>query len=79
MYYGCHVLYLTLPLIVDLWKVKQNIKYQLSVSCSECLQLVTAITFIDIMVFGIELALCLSNRNTIFWLIPDPQKFKNRL
>ena len=41
-----------------------------SMSCSECLPLVTAITFINIMVFGPGLGLCLSNSHTIFLLIP---------
>jgi len=40
------------------------------VSCSECLALVTAITFISIMMVGFGMGLCLSNSHTIFLLIP---------
>jgi hypothetical protein len=45
-------------------------KHANSVSCSECLPLVTTITFINIMVFIIELGLCISNSHTLFLLIP---------
>ena len=44
-------------------------KYAGSVSLSECLTLVTAVTFVIIMVLGLRLALCLSNSNTIFFSI----------
>ena len=44
-------------------------KRTVSVSCSECLPLVTTITFINIMVFVIELCLCLPNSHTLFLLI----------
>ena len=47
----------------------QITKHAGSVSCSECLTLVTAITFIDIMVFGLRLDLCISNSLHIFSLI----------
>jgi len=40
-----------------------------SVSCSECLQLVTDITFINIIVLVLGLYLCDSNRHTIFLFI----------
>ena len=43
-------------------------------SCSECLSLVTAVTFINIMVFGLGLVLCFSNSNLIFLLIPHFRK-----
>jgi len=41
-------------------------KYAGSVSLSECLTLVTAVTFVIIMVLGFGLGLCISNSNTIF-------------
>ena len=44
-------------------------KYAGSVSLSECLTLVTAVTFVIFMVWGLRLALCLSNSNTIFFSI----------
>ena len=44
-------------------------KHAGSVQCSECLPLVTAITFTNILVFGLGLDLCLSNSHTIFLLI----------
>lgn len=44
-------------------------KHAGSVSCSECLPLVTTITFINIMVFGLGLGLCLPNSHTLFLLI----------
>ena len=49
----------------------QITKHARLVSCSECLPLVTAINFIEIMVFGLGLGLCLSNSHKIFVLIPD--------
>ena len=48
----------------------QVTKHAGSVSCSECLLMVTDIIFINIMVFGLGLGLCLSNTHTIFLLIP---------
>ena len=48
--------------------VKRN-KQSGSVSCSECLPLVTVINFIIIMVFGLGLGLCLSKSHAIFLLI----------
>jgi len=44
----------------------QITKHVSSVSCSECLLLVTTITFINIKLFGIELCLCLSNSHRLF-------------
>jgi hypothetical protein len=41
-----------------------------SMSCSECLPMVTTLTFIDIMMFGLGMCLCLSNSHKIFLLIP---------
>ena len=48
----------------------QITKHAVSVSCSECLSLVTAITFIKITVLVLGLGLCLSNNHTIILLIP---------
>ena len=48
----------------------QIMKQAGSVSCLECLPLLTAITFINIMVFDLGLGLCLSNSHTVFLLIP---------
>ena len=45
-------------------------KHAGSISCSECVPLVTAIAIINIMVFGLGMCLCLSNSHTIFLLIP---------
>ena len=56
----------------------QITKHASSVSCSECL-LVTAITFIDIMVFGLGLGLCLSNSQTLFLLVPHFRSLKLRI
>ena len=47
----------------------QILKHAGSVSCSECLPLVTTITFINIIVFGIELCLSLPNSHTLFLII----------
>jgi hypothetical protein len=47
----------------------QIAKHAGSVSCSECLPLVTAVIFINIMEFGLGLCFCLSKSPTIFLLI----------
>ena len=44
----------------------QITKQTSSVSCLERLSMVTTITFINIIVFGLGLGLCLSNSHTIF-------------
>jgi hypothetical protein len=44
-------------------------KHADSVSRSECLALLTAVTIVNINVLGLGLCLCLSNSNTLFLLI----------
>jgi hypothetical protein len=52
-----------------MYKLLSLTKYVSSLSLSECLALATAVTFVNIMVLGFGLDLCLSNRNMLFWLI----------
>jgi len=47
-----------------------------SVSCSECLSLVTGINFTNIMVVGLGQGLCISISHTIFLLIPKCRSLK---
>jgi len=48
----------------------QITKQASSLFCSECLPLVTDITFSNNMLFGLRLGLCLSNNHRIILLIP---------
>ena len=56
----------------------QITKHAGSVSCSECLPLVTDITFINIMVLGPELGLCPSKCHTIFLCISHLEYFNEK-
>ena len=49
-----------------MYKLRSIAKHVGSVSRSECLELVTAVTFVNIAVLGFGLCLCLSYRHTPF-------------
>ena len=57
-------------LIVEaMYNLRSLTKHAGSVSCLVCLLLVTAITFVNIMVLGFGLGLCASNGHTVFLLM----------
>ena len=56
-------------LVQVVYKLRSVTKFAGSLSRSECLKLVTAVTFINIMVSGLVFGLCIPHSNTIFLLI----------